>query len=170
MQGVEKFKVGDEEYEFRYLNPFQSADLLTRLLKKLLKPLGAAFGGKVKQAAGLLEQDSDIAGAFGALAENLDGETVAMLKELLSVVRHGTGMEIVQDEHFRGRILHMVKVAYKSFEYNYADFLAEKSVAQGILQRTMKQAFQTSTGSAGAQSSPELPRSLKSMSGGRSTT
>lgn len=163
MQEIVKKLVDDTEYEFHHLNPFQSADLLRRILTRLLKPLGSAFTS-IKQAAGVLDEDIDVEKAFYALADNLDREIIDILKELLSVVRLGTGMEIQTDVHFRGRLLHMLKVAYGSFAHNYADFLAEKSGVLDVVRRTLTQARAMSTGSSGessSQGSQPLPKSMR---------
>ena len=169
MQSVKKVKVDETEYEMHYLNPFLATDLLTRLMKKIIKPIGGAFSS-VASIAGMLDQNIDqinIAGGFMELANNLDSEVVTMLRELLAPVRLGTGMEFQAEVQFEGRIMHMFKVAYASFEFNYADFLDAKSGAPAVIRRALSQVKQTSTGSSGESLSPGLPRSLKSTIGGR---
>jgi hypothetical protein len=173
MQSVKKVKVDETEYEMHYLNPFLATDLLTRLMKKIIKPIGGVFNGVVS-LAGILDKSLDqvsnsinIAGGFMELANNLDSEVVVMLRELLAPVRLGTGMEFQAEVQFEGRIMHMFKVAYASFEFNYADFLDAKSGALAVIRRALNQVKQMSTGSSGESLSQGLPHSLKSTTGGR---
>lgn len=167
MQEVTVYTVDNEEYEFRHMDPVKASRLLVRVVKPLLKPLGAALSG-AKDMAGALDANLDMAGAFGALADTLnEDEFDRLLKELLAVVRLKTGMELIPSLHFEGRVFHMHKVAFKSFEHNFHDFLAEMSGAVGFLRRTMTQGQPASTGSSGASSSPALPRSLKSSGAGQ---
>jgi len=166
MQGSKKITVDENEYEFWYLDPFKSADLLMKISNKILKPIGAAFGG-ISDLEGIAEQKVDFKSAFMSLADNLNSDTTAIIRELLSVVHLGTGMELQPDVQFRGRVLHMFNVAFESFKYNYSDFLAEKSGVIGKIRRTLSQVLQTSSGSSGDPSSQKLPRSLKSQETGR---
>jgi hypothetical protein len=168
MQGFKNFQIDGEEYQFGMLQPSKANRLFTKIVKSFLQPLGALLTGlKSKSLTSILDADVNFESAFAALSGNVtEDDFEGMVMQLLSTVRLGTGMEFNIDLQFTGRLLHMYKVAYKSFEVNYADFLDAKSGVAAFLRRAMTPASQTQTGSSGGPSSPELPRSMRSKAGG----
>lgn len=169
MQGFQKHTVDGDEYEFGMLDPFKASKLFAKIVKSFLQPLGALITGlKSASLTSILDSNINFESAFAALSANVtEDEFNSMLKELLSTVRMGTGMEIDLGTHFLGRVFTMYKVAFKSFEVNFADFLDAKSGAVAFLRRALTRGQQASTGSSGGSSSPELPRSMKSKGAGQ---
>jgi hypothetical protein len=156
MQPKQVKKVDGEDYEFYMLDPFKASKLLAKITRSIIQPVGALLTGlKSNGLASLYNADVNFEGALGALAENItEDEFNAILSELLSVVRMGTGMELIIADQFSGRVFHMYKVAYKSFEVNFADFLDTKAGALAFVRQALTQAKPNSTGGAGAPSSP----------------
>jgi hypothetical protein len=123
MQDIVKETIDGQAYEFYYLPPSKAIRILTRLAKLVLGPFGLAIGGGGTSLANLAGSEITLDKAFEKLSENLSEEEVERtIKELLSYVRLGTGMEMQIDIQFQGKIMHMLNVTRKALEVNYQDF------------------------------------------------
>jgi hypothetical protein len=168
MRGFQNLKVGEDEYQFGMLDPFKASKLIAKIIRSILQPIGAIFTGlKSGDAKSVLDANINFESAFSALSANItEDEFNNIVRELLSTVSLGTGMPIPEDQ-FLGRVFHMYKVAYKSFEVNFSDFLSEKNGPIAFLKQAFIRGQVTSNGSSGALSSQELPRSMKSKGAGQ---
>lgn len=156
MQSVHKIKIshkdGFEEYEIRFLNTTKSLEILARLNRMILGPLGTIVSNVKSDSASLLDSPLNIEGAFNLLANNMDeGTVVKTIKELTAVVRLGTGMEFNFDIHFEGRPMHLLKVVRAVLEVNYQDFFDELAGVAELVKKVMTPARQTGTGSSTAR-------------------
>lgn len=144
MQGFKNIKIDDIEYQFGFLSPSKASKLLSKIVRSVLQPIGALIGGsKTNDKSGILDRDINFENALGTLSQNLTEEDFNLIiLELLSSVNLGTGMMINHDQQFTGKIMHMYKVAYKSFEVNYSDFLDERSGIVAFLRQAFSQAKQ----------------------------
>jgi len=152
MQSVTKIKIpykeSFEEYEIRFLNTTKSLEILARLNQMILGPLGTIVSNTKGEAQSILDSNLDLEGAFKLLANNLDeGRVVQTIKELMTVVRLGTGMEFNFDMHFAGRPMHLLKVVRAVLEVNYQDFFDELAGVAEVLKKVIIPAKQTATGS-----------------------
>lgn len=164
MQERQKFEIDGQEYEFYYIQPSKALTLGARIAKMIAGPIGAAFdSGSI---AGVLDTDINIGRAFKEIAVTDEKEFASIVKELLGSVRLGTGMEFNVDIHFEGKIRHMMNVAIKALEYNFADFFGDlREKLGGFVRRVAPsdttQGKQTATGFSGESSSQGSPRSKK---------
>lgn len=153
MQNVHKIKIsykdGFEEYEIRYLNTTKSLKILARLNQMILGPLGTIVSNVKGETKSVLDNQLNVEGAFKLLANNMDEEMVVQtIKELMTVVRLGTGMEFNFDMHFEGRPMHLLKVVRAVLEVNYQDFFDELAGVAGLLKKVMTPARPVETGSS----------------------
>lgn len=156
MQSVHKIKIpykdGFEEYEIRYLNTTKSLKILARLNRIALGPLGTIVSNIKGNTGSVLDNELNIEGACKLLAANMDEETVVQtIKELMAVVRLGTGMEINLDMHFEGRPMHLLKVVRAVLEVNYQDFFDELAGVTELVKKVMTPAKQAGTGLSSAR-------------------
>lgn len=116
-------------YNFMPLPPGIAMKLLARISKSFLGPLGALFS-KVKSIKKALDTDLsqfDLEKTFGKLGDNLNEDdfelTIRQLVENQVLDANKTSLQY--DLYFTEKgPVHLLKVAYKSFEVNYGDFLS----------------------------------------------
>ena len=129
MQQPKKYTIDGKEYEIGHFMTSKATKMLARLTKLVLAPLGAAFTGS-KSADSLMDSEISIDKATAALSQNLNEDLVlSTIKELLSEVRLGTGMQIDFETYFAGDIMHMLNVVKTVLEHNYGDFFGGVSGA-----------------------------------------
>lgn len=153
MQNVHKIKIPYkdtfEEYEIRFLNTTKTLEILARLNRMILGPLGTIVSNIKSDSNSLLDSPLNVEGAFNLLANNMDeGTVVRTIKELMTVVRLGTGMEFNFDMHFEGRPMHLLKVVRAVLEVNYQDFFDELAGAVELVKKVMIPVKRTVTGSS----------------------
>lgn len=122
--------IDGEQYTFCQLPPKRSLKLMTRIIRIIGGPLGAALNGVRSGKAdfnSILDADMDFSMIVTALCDRLDeNEVEAIVDELLTQVLHsGTG-EVSKkfDAHFAGRLPHLFKVLAQALKVEYGDFLA----------------------------------------------
>jgi hypothetical protein len=130
MRNPVEVNIDGEQYTFCQLPPKRSLKLMTRIIRIIGGPLGAALNGvntgRVDMAM-LMNADIDFSMIVTALCDRLDeNEVEAIVDELLSQVLHaGTG-EVSKkfDVHFAGRLPHLFKMLAQALKVEYGDFLA----------------------------------------------
>ncbi len=126
---VEK-TIDGEQYTFCQLPPKKSLKLLTRIVRIIGAPLGAALDG-IKGTGDVrtaLETDINISMIVSALCDRLDeNEVEAIVDTLLSQVIHAGQGEVSKrfDVLFSGRLGHLFKVLAEALKVEYGDFLAD---------------------------------------------
>lgn len=156
MQEMKKYKIDGEEYEIGHFMTSKSTKMFARLTKLVLGPIGAGISDNSGASMdSVLDSAIDIDKMLTAIAANIDeDQVVSTVKELMSEVRLGTGMQFNFETHFMGRLMHMMKVLKAVLEHNYADFFGGVSGAvSGAIQRFMSRATAASTAQSGASSS-----------------
>ncbi len=116
-------------YIFMPLPPGIAMKLLARVSKSFLGPLGALLS-KVKSIKKALDTDLsqfDLEKTFGKLGDNLNEDdfekTIRQLVE--NQVLDASKTNLSYELYFQDMgPIHLVKVAYKSFEVNYGGFFA----------------------------------------------
>jgi hypothetical protein len=154
MQQPKKYVIDGKEYEIGHFMTSKGTKMLTRLTRLVLAPLGAAFTGS-KSADSLMDSEISIDKATAALSQNLDEDLVlSTIKELMSEVRLGTGMQIEFETHFAGDMMHMLNVVKTVLEHNYGDFFGGVSGAvKSAVKMFTTQESQASTAKSGGSSS-----------------
>lgn len=126
--------IDGEQYTFCQLPPKKSLKLLTRILKIIGAPIGAAIGtwdgaGPAEDVENILDREIDLGAVVRQLCDRLDENDVEYIVDmLLSQVLHAGKGEVskVFDEHFGGRLTHLFKVIFAALEVEYADFFDGK--------------------------------------------
>ncbi len=130
MRNPVEVMIDGEEYTFCQLPPKRSLKLMTRIVKIVGAPLGAALNGTKSGQVDLkavMEADIDLSLIVTALCDRLDeNEVEAIIDELLSQVIHVGSGEVSKkfDAHFAGRLPHLFKVVGQALKVEYGDFLA----------------------------------------------
>ena len=130
MRNPVEVMIDGEEYTFCQLPPKRSLKLMTRIIKIVGAPLGAALNGTKSGQVDLkavMEADIDLSLIVTALCDRLDeNEVEAIIDELLSQVIHVGSGEVSKkfDAHFAGRLPHLFKVVGQALKVEYGDFLA----------------------------------------------
>ncbi len=143
--------IDGEQYTFCQLPPKKSLKLLTRILKII----GPALGGVVKDAGNIsegniesiLDLDIDPGMIVSQLCSRLDENDVEYIIDmLLSQVLHSGKGEVsrVFDEHFGGRLPHLFRVIAAALEVEYGDFFGGKLDLENLFKsRAIPQASPT---------------------------
>lgn len=134
-----EFTIGSEKYQCGTWDVDTATETLTRLVKLLGEPIVMVLMGVVenKQAKGgggglsaLMDTDIDdikteaIAKAFQGLAMRLhEDEVKGILKLCCGDQLLCNGKPVVYNEHFMGRIGHLLKVSMHVLRHQYQDFL-----------------------------------------------
>lgn len=130
--------IDGEQYTFCQLPPKKSLKLLTRIVRIIGAPLGAAMDG-LKDAGDIrtaLDADIDISMIVAALCDRLDeNEVEAIVDTLLSQVIHAGQGEVSKrfDVLFGGRLAHLFKVLAEALKVEYGDFLADMPDLSALL-------------------------------------
>jgi len=113
--------VDGEEYKIVTFGPTKAFTLAARLTKFIGEPLASMAGavGSEQKAAEMLPL------AVKSLCNNLDEDAVlSLIKELLNSVSQRNKM-LDFEQHFQGRLGHMIKLVGKVVEVQFADFFSE---------------------------------------------
>jgi len=144
-EAVEK-TIDEEVYTFHQMDPMTSVLILT----KILKITGTSIGKATEQMAkggidNLMDakvddvvRKMDIGEIVASLCDRLDeNEIKQIILAMTSQVHHKGQGEISKcfSVHFKGRIMHLIKVIGVAMEVEYADFFGEGSVLQGFLRQ-----------------------------------
>lgn len=137
-QPVEKC-IDGENYRFMLMSPTTSLDMLTKLADVLgptISRVFASFDRKQENTADIMNLNVNTAILGDAIAllcsrmhENKISEIIKVFtKNVISLGATGTKgsgqiNDQVFDEHFQGRLLHLMKVFICCLEVQYADFL-----------------------------------------------
>lgn len=164
MQEVGKFEIDGEHYEIYHISPLKALPLGARIAKMIAAPIGGAF--KAGNIGSVIDNEIDLGNALKEIAALDEVEFTNIVKELLSCVRLGTGMELNVDLHFNGRLKHMMNVAVKSLQHNYKDFFEDLKGKLGGFIRRATPGITTpekseSNGQSGGSSSQGSQRSKK---------
>lgn len=141
MRNPVEMMIDGEQYTFCQLPPKRSLKLMTRIIKIVGAPLGAALNGAKSGQVDLkavMEADIDLSMIVTALCDRLDeNEVEAIVDELLSQVIHVGGGEVSKkfDAHFAGRLPHLFKVVGQALKVEYGDFLAAVPDLSALLPR-----------------------------------
>ena len=130
MRNPVEVKIDGEQYTFCQLPPKRSLKLMTRIIRIVGAPLGAALdgikSGQVDMAT-VLDADLNFSTIVAALCDRLEeNEVEAIVDELLSQVLHAGQGEVSRkfDVLFAGRLPHLFKVLAQALKVEYGDFLA----------------------------------------------
>ena len=141
MRNPVEVMINNEQYTFCQMPPKRSLRLMTKIIRIVGAPLGAALNGiKADQVdiAALLEADLDFSMIVTALCDRLDeNEVEAIVDELLSQVLHAGQGEVSKqfDVIFAGRLPHLFKVVGQALKVEYGDFLADVPDLRAMLAR-----------------------------------
>ena len=141
MRNPVEVMIDNEQYTFCQMPPKRSLRLMTKIIRIVGAPLGAALNGiKADQVdiAALLEADLDFSMIVTALCDRLDeNEVEAIVDELLSQVLHAGQGEVSKkfDVIFAGRLPHLFKVVGQALKVEYGDFLADVPDLRAMLAR-----------------------------------
>jgi hypothetical protein len=130
MRNPLEVKIDGEQYTFCQLPPKRSLKLMTRIIRIVGAPLGAAFNGIKNSGADIqavMTSDIDLSVIVAALCDRLEeNEVEAIVDELLSQVLHAGQGEVSRkfDVLFAGRLPHLFKVLAQALKVEYGDFLA----------------------------------------------
>jgi len=132
-------QIDEETYTFYQMGAIKSHNLL-RKIGAIVAPVFGALGDIADEKKGILDADIDLKNILETLFERAtEKEVENIILTLLSQVHHnGTGHlknQAIIDEHFKGRIAHMYKVAYAAFEEEYSDFFGEGGMFANIGQK-----------------------------------
>lgn len=119
--------IDGEQYTFCLLPPRQSIRLLTRILKIIGPALGGALSGSNVES--IMDLDINPGVIVSQLCNRLDeGDVEYIIDMLLSqVLCSGKGdLSKVFDQHFAGRLPHLLKVVGSALEVQYGDFFGGK--------------------------------------------
>ena len=123
--------IDGEKYTFCQLPAKKSLKLMTRIVRIIGAPIGAALGelpdGDKVSMEVLLDRNFNMGAIVAALCDRLDEDEVeAIVDTLLSQVIHEGAGEISKqvDTHFAGRLPHLLKVLAAALSHEYGDFLA----------------------------------------------
>lgn len=155
--------VVDELKYFIYIwNPEKATKWVRRCQEILLKPIAAALGTNITAIteSNLEDINLDLEKGFNAYLSSVDEKDyVNYLKELVANIAYKS-QEIDFNTHFRGRILHLHKLAYAVLEYQLADFFdavrggATKYLSQMLKKDSKASTTETSIGQFGDLSEP----------------
>lgn len=113
--------VDNFNYKIVAFGPSQGFKLAARLMKFVGEPVAAMASAAGNEAKAL----EVIPLAVKALCSNLDEDSVlSLIKELLTSVVY-QNKQINFEEHFQGRLGHMMKVVGKVVEFQFKDFFTE---------------------------------------------
>lgn len=138
--------IDGEEYTFHQLDPMTSTMILTKILKIAGTSVGMAVDQVAKSGVDNLmdaEVDAvigkmDISSIVASLCDRLNEVEVReiIIAMTSQVICKGKGeISKVFNEHFKGRILHLIKVVMAAMEVEYADFFAEGFGLQNLLRK-----------------------------------
>ncbi len=150
MRNPVEVKIDGEQYTFCQMPPKRSLKLMTRIIRIIGAPLGAAFNGIKAGGADIgsvMDSDIDVSMIVAALCDRLDeNEVEAIVDELLCQVLHAGRGEVSKqfDVIFAGRLPHLFKVLAQAVKVEYGDFLAAMPDLSGWLPKAgTTQASQT---------------------------
>lgn len=129
-----KVEIDGRTYEFYHMSPRTSVKILTRLLKLIGHPMGAAMSAaKGKKSILDVELKTDllekiVTGLFDNLEEDMVLDTIETL--MGPVMCEGKQVGKAFDTHFQGEIGHLMKVTWEALKANYDDFF---DVSSGIV-------------------------------------
>jgi hypothetical protein len=130
MRNPVEVMIDGQQYTFCQLPPKRSLKLMTRIIRIIGAPLGAALNnvksGQVDIRA-MMNADIDFSVIVSALCDRLDeNEVESIVDELLSQVLHAGKGEVSKqfDALFGGRLPHLFKVLAQALKVEYGDFLA----------------------------------------------
>jgi hypothetical protein len=141
MRSPVEVKIDGEQYTFFQMPPKRSLKLMTRIIRIIGAPLGAALNG-IKSGQvdikSVMDADLDFAMIVTALCDRLEeNEVEAIVDELLSQVLHSGRGEVSKrfDALFAGRLPHLFKVLAQALKVEYGDFLAAMPDLSALLPR-----------------------------------
>ena len=121
---IKEVVIDDMEYLLYIWNPEKALKWVRRCQEIIFKPIAAALGTNITAIveADLANINLDLEKTFNAyLSAVNEKDYVNYLKELVLNVSYKS-KEITFDTHFRGKILHLHKLAFAVLEYQLADF------------------------------------------------
>ncbi|WP_186650082.1 phage tail assembly chaperone [Fluviispira vulneris] len=121
---VDSIYVDNEEYFVYVWSSSKALKWVRRCQEFLLKPLAAGLGSNISSVmdGNLSSLNIDLERGVNTFLESLDENNyVNYMKDLFVGVVHGNS-EINFETHFKRKMLHMHKLAYKILEYQLADF------------------------------------------------
>lgn len=152
MRGTETHVIDGKKYEFMLIPPLEALRIITRIIKRILPPLGGAFSGSnIMDIANAIDGDINIQAMTISIAQNLDeNEVEETVKQLMDYVMID-GRKINFSVDFAGTLMHMMAVIAKAIEVNYSDFLdgLKGRLATIIKNASSQKANIRSTGSSG---------------------
>lgn len=119
-------RVDDEDYKLHVFMPTKAFKLGARVAKVLGEPVVAMASAAGEEAKALEAMPA----AVRALLANLhEDEVWSLIKELMTCVSYN-GKSIELDNHFKGRLGHMLKLVKEIIEFQFKDFFV--AIAQGV--------------------------------------
>ena len=122
------FTIDDVKYHFSMLSPREAQKIIVRLAK-ITAP--AFADGIVQYQKTKNIEDIDLGNIFEVTFPLMNEDELEQTTDTLLVCAGTEGMD---DQRFQGKLPHMYKVLFKSFEVNFSDFLdmmgVERSNAQ----------------------------------------
>ena len=126
-------------YQYTQLDTTSSLLQLTELRDAFGESLGHLIGfAKIPSGGSILDADlnsSALAEAMAAFSKAMPGpKFVEFMQRAIKNARLDGGAMIVFNDHFRGRLMHLFKVAMFCLESEYADFLDGKGLIGSMLE------------------------------------
>jgi len=120
-------QIDDKTYTFHYWEPEKALERLTKLIKLVGEPAAKLMIGAAKQkqeGGSIMDMDMNIASdAIGSLAMRLgESEVKGFIIECQDQLLCNNG-PIHFNQHYKGKIGHLMKVTLAQVRFQFADFL-----------------------------------------------
>lgn len=150
---VKEFELDGVKFYIRAMNPFEALKLqgdLAKLISPIIGKVGKAFSqGKSEtekvSISSILESDfsGGLEGVFNAIAENIDGDKLAVYMRRILEPRYVAYQTVTMDnpkqldescymEVFSGNLSGMYLLAWEVLKHNFGDFFSRFSSLSGI--------------------------------------
>ena len=116
--------IDGKDYEVWHLPPLEASNILIKLSKLLLEPIGEALGKQNLNGLANGTNDIDFGKALSTLASRLDEQEVQTIMKAMFKYTHiktetGGFIPVNIDRDFTGEILHMFNVLKTALEVNF---------------------------------------------------
>ncbi len=145
---IKEVVIDNMEYVVYIWKPDKATKWVRRCQEIIFKPIAAALGTNITALteADIANINLDLEKGFNAYLSSVsEKDYVEYLKDLVLNVSYKS-KEITFDTHFRGKILHLHKLAFAVLEYQLADFFdVAREGATKYLSQIRKKDCKTST-------------------------
>lgn len=120
--------IDEKDYEIWHIPAKEGSEIILKLAKLVLEPLGVGFGKQ--KLASLEDVELDFGNIVTTLSSRLNETDVQQIMQTLFKYVHiktetGGFIPVDINRDFTGKIMHMYKVFFSAMEVNFADFLSE---------------------------------------------